>query len=433
MRVGTSPSWKYALVASALVTGACGDDHDHDHDPAPDAGRLDGGAQDGSAFDGAPDGGMIDASDAAAPDAPVGDGGGADAVTTDATGPDGGTPPARRLLVTMSDYETGGLGLVQRDGGVVVAAGPAPDQDAIPAWLGGTGVVLDRGLGQIRWLNVDSLETTAMLDLDPPGSSAPYASNPTAVVAVSPTKAYVVLQARPELVIVDPSRGTRTGSVDLSMFVRPGDMDGNVDASDAVLAGDRLYVALGNYWFDSSFAIRFEGSEIAVVDVTTDSVVDMDTTRRGVQGLPCGNNPWRGLFVVGDELWIGATGDSFMRDGAIERRSRRDGMRLGVVLDETTAGGEINGFARISERRVVVLVDRTLRAFDPVAGWGSASTLADGIDGFVARDGVLWAWRRMGDGAGLRRFDATSGTETTPHGMPLVVGTLPVYAAAIEP
>ena len=403
------------VLAAALAGAGCGDDEGR----GGDAGT---GGDAGIATDGGGDTGT-------SADAGTSDGGGV-----------GDCVPSR-LLITTSDFVTGGLGTLDlATGAVATASGDAPDQDSAPGLSGCTPVVLQRGLGSIRLLDTsDPLTGGRTVDVNPVGASGPYAANPQKALEIADDELWVVLGAVPSIAVVDPTAGGGgevVDRIDLSGLVRPGDMDGNIDASDAIRVGDRVYVALGNYWFDTDFAIHFEGSALAVLDATTRALVDVDPATDGVQLIElAGDNPWRGLWhdAATNTLVVGASGDSFALDGQLEVVDLETHASVGSVTTETMLGAEINGFGFASPNRLVVLAGSQVLAFDPTVDFGVPELLLDGADGMLLVDGVVWTWARMGDGAGLRAVDPDDGSDVTPGGGPIAVGTLPVNGAVASP
>jgi hypothetical protein len=393
----------------ALSATACGDD-----DAPADAGGMDAGVSDaGMPTDG-------------------GDGGGRDA------GEDGGIAPCElgHLLVTTTaaDFSSAGLGALAFAGGAVsVSPTPLDDTDAVPAEALCRGFVLARGRGEVRVMSAaDPLSVEHVIDVDPMGTApdALYASNPVAVVDAGMGRVYVVNQLRNALTIVDPSRDGAAavlGEIDLSARVKSEDMDGLVDASDAIRVGDRVYVALGHYWFDAMFSMHLAGSEVVVIDVASDEIVgSIDLT---------GDNPWRGLYhdAPTETIWVAATGDGFAPDGRIERIGTDPLETRGDIVTEAELEAEINGFAVISATRMLVLAGTTIVAFDPAKGPSVSETVASDVDGMLVHEGTLYAFSRSLGTLGLRTFDAASGTETTPAGGPITFGELPIFQMRAVP
>ncbi|RLB46566.1 MAG: hypothetical protein DRJ42_27385 [Deltaproteobacteria bacterium] len=321
---------------------------------------------------------------------------------------------------------------------------PAPtdlmDSDAVVAQAGCQGYVLERGRGMADVIDPAAPPTIMhAVDMNPAGTPVPYAINPQTVVAVGASRAYVIEAARNNITIIDPSvAGTAAviGEIDLSAYVKIDDEDGLVDAADAIVVGDRAYVALGNHWFDSDFAVHFEGSELAVIDTTTDTLVDVDSGTEGMQGIELmGDNPWRGLhhFDGTDTLWVGSTGDSFAIDGHIEEVDLVAMTSVGIVVTESDVAGEINGFGVISATRLVLLVGTDVMAIDPSVDFVAPTPFASEMDGMFEHQGTIWAWARGGTEPGLASFDGATGTETTPASGRANFGDLPISSVVPVP
>lgn len=395
------------LTCSLLWLCACGDDA---------VSRIDAGRPDS--------GGMRDDAGALRPDAGE----------SDAGGPDAGPLPScdpTRLLVTTSDYVTGRVGTVDLETfAVEVTSADSPDQDSLPDGAECSAFVLERALGRVRVVSDDPLAAGVTVDLND-GRTMIYSTNPTRVIAVSPTKAYALLQGRNEIAVFDPSAAApAVTTIDLSGFHDADDIDGVIDLLDALFVNGRLVVALGRYWFDDGFMIHFEGSLLVAIDVATDAVVDFDDATPGVQGIDLtGENPWRGLRLREDgTLLVGSAGDSFAIDGGIERVDLEMGMSLGFVLTEDDLGNELNGF--VPDGLDAFFVIKGLDLVHVAAGEPpEITTMRAGIDGLFANETTLFAWSRMTD-PGLRAYSLADGVELTPGGMPIEVGDLPIYGVA---
>lgn len=351
--------------------------------------------------------------------------------------------PSQTLLVTTSDFVAGETASVDvSNGAVTVSPSPAQDQDTLPAKAGCTPALLQRALGQLQLQEpLDVLSTALTVDLNPPGSSSSiYAANPQTLIEVSATKLYVILQASNQVLIVDPTQpasGAVQGTIDLSSFLDPDDTDGLVDQTGAIRVGDRVFVGLGNFWFDSSFAIQFEGSLLAVIDTATDALIDVDPNASGVQAIDLMfENPWRGMVVdeTRNRLLVGATGATFgVIDGGIEAIDLATLASTGGVLLETDLGAEISGLARVGQDSLAVRVGADLRAYalgDLVtpATAPSFDTWQAGVNGFVEYGEGLVTWT----GGTLQVFSG-SGLDITPGTNPIQVGTLPIYGVVAFP
>ena len=98
-------------------------------------------------------------------------------------------------------------------------------------------------------------------------------------------------------------------------------------------------------------------SVIAVVDVMTDQVVDVDANTAGVQGIVMtGKNP-AGAVQRGDKWFLSAVntfGD--LTDGGIEVIDLVNLRSEGVVLGETDLGGNLSSLAMVSDDEGYVVV-----------------------------------------------------------------------------
>jgi hypothetical protein len=311
------------------------------------------------------------------------------------------------------------------------------DTDTVPDLVGCAPALLERASGNLRVQDADDPFTTLRtIDLDPAGSTDPYVSNPMRAIGVTGTKAYVLLGGRSAIAVVDPTMegaGAVVREIDLSSRVKAGDMDGNVDVLDGILIGDRLYVALGHYWFDTDFAQQFEGSELVIVDMATDEItgsVDLN-----------GENPWRGLFhdPEAGTLLVGSMGvscfvvdGSCALDGVIEVVDLASDTVTGSVVAETDVSTVIRGFHPVSDTRLLLLTDSQVVAVDPTEDSPEITVVADGATGMLVHDGVVYVWDRT-DAGDLRMFDAADGTDLTPAAGPVAFGVLPINAVSPSP
>ncbi len=414
------------VLSVALGLAGCGDD----------ASPMDSGA-DGATPDGGMDAGDLDAgpTDAGDLDAAPTDAGDLDATTADA-GPVGCVPS--QVLAITSDYIAGAEGtLFDPMMGSSMSLGMLADQDTAPAFAGCRAYLLERSIGHL--IALDGVTTTVDVDLNESGVTDPYAANPQAVIAISDTEIWVPLSGRNVIVRVDPTLGAASavlGELDLSAYVDAADTDGLVEPTSALVLGDRVYLGLSRYYFDASYGIHFDaGSLIAVFDVGTAAPIDMDDSVTGIQGIPVGDNPWRGMAYDADsnQLWVGAAGDSFALDGAIEAIDLATGASAGALLTETTLGAELNGFAAVSPTRVYVLAGTDVVLWDSVTGAMPAAVVASNVSGMLLMGDTLFTWSRMGEGVGLHSFDAATGVETTPAAGATSFGAMPIAALAPVP
>lgn len=341
-------------------------------------------------------------------------------------GADAGSCRLDHLVVVASDFVTAELGALDLETGETTAAGaPLADQDTVAATVGCRGALLHRGQGTLALLSAgDPLETERTVDLNPAGAVGPYAVNPQRVVAAEGDRAWVVPQATNEVIAVDTAAGAVVARTDLSSHVAATDTDMLVDGTDAILVGETLWVALGRFWFDESFAIHFEGSLLVGVDAATGELGE---------AIPLlGDNPWRGMIHDREsgELWIGSAGDSFALDGGVERVDLATGASNGWLIEETTLGAELEGIAPGTSSRLNVLAGGSIRHVDPTSGELVGEPYATDVTGLVLHAGAVWAWGP----SGLRAFDAGAGADiSSAMGGPWTFGSLPIVSAAPAP
>lgn len=383
--------------------------------------------------------------DGGLPDGTVGDAG----MMTDAATPDGGGPtcePSRLLFTATENYVQVDLILFDPAAPDEPASGIslADESDAIVGRLGCEPIVLRReregesgGTIQVQ-SSEDPLTTLRALDLKP--TPATYV-NPQAVVRIRPEKAYVVPRELNVIQIVNPTRqGTAAviGSVDLSGFVQDDDADGLVEPTDAIRIGDRVYVALSNQYFNQAFQVQFTRSILAVIDVNTDALVDMDSETAGVQGIALqGNNPSRGLLhdSVGNRLLLGMGGAYAALDGGLEAIDLATGLSQGYLLRESDVG-ELGGMIAVSDRRAYLWLSPEYGA-NPVPGALRSLDLStfefgdrffQGAGGAVLLGDHLYAW----SGTTLARFIAATGQEDT-NGYPVEIGDKALQSGVAVP
>jgi hypothetical protein len=279
-----------ALVLSVLGTSACSGD---DNGAAPEVDAATPGVdasvpgEAGSGEDGA---------------APVESGAEAGPVVSN-DGGDGGDASGRSYaLFVGTDFVNAELSVVNLNPDSVAGRLPLVDQDSVPYASNGAGFVLESTAGQVIVLDhAQPWMATATIDINDTPDAGAFASNPHAIVLTTGSKAYVARYASNVLKIVDVASGTVTGSVDLSAFVAPDDPDGLVDVQDAAFDATtgRAYFLLQRInQFDYSgtapdyvAACLTSHGEIVGVDVSNDSVLDLNGAADGNAIVLLGDNP----------------------------------------------------------------------------------------------------------------------------------------------
>lgn len=182
------------------------------------------------------------------------------------------------VFVTTSDLQSGSTALLPSGADEVEINQLLIHADAAATYYEGRIYVVGR-------LGEDSI-----LVLDPEAIDVPVlqfsvgnGTNPQAIAFASPTRAYVSRFASTRLLIVNPADGTELGEIDLSAFA---DADGLPEMGPMVVVDDRLYVACprldaNNNWTPAAIGY------LAVIDMDTDALIDMDETWRECRESNC--------------------------------------------------------------------------------------------------------------------------------------------------
>lgn len=249
---------------------------------------------------------------------------------------------ANQAVMTTTDYATGGLSSLDLDTNTAVNDHLTIHSDAVVRTYRDKVYVLNRlGQDNVIVLNGDDLQTPLTQ------YSTGNGTNPHDIAFVSEEKAYISRYGRTHLLVVNPVTGDSLGTVDLSTFA---DADGLPETSQLAVHGGHLFAACHrldreNGWVPTEF------SAIAVVDVTSDQLVDVDPDAEGTQGIVMtGSNP-AGAALRGSRWYLSAVNTyTDLTDGGIEVIDLANLRSEGIVLDETTAGGNPGSLVMTSER-----------------------------------------------------------------------------------
>ncbi len=292
---------------------------------------------------------------------------------------------ANQAVMTTTDYTSGALSSL--DLGTNTAANDhlVIHSDAVVRVYRDKVYVLNR-LGQDNVIVLNRGDLATPLTQYSTGNG----SNPHDIAFVSEEKAYISLYERTQLLIVNPVTGDSLGSVDLSTFA---DADGLPETSQLALYGGHLFAACHrldreNGWVPTEF------SAIAVIDVTTDQLVDADPAAEGMQGIEMTSKNPAGAARRGSKWIVSAVNTySDLTDGGIEVIDLAAMRSEGIVLDEAAVGGNLSSLVMTSESDgYAVITDEnfvnTVKRLDLTAG--SVSQGLDGLSGgFVPGLGVF--------------------------------------------
>ncbi|MBI3768509.1 MAG: hypothetical protein HY271_08435 [Deltaproteobacteria bacterium] len=297
-------------------------------------------------------------------------------------GGSGGGPPATpppsgdalSVFVVTTDFDTGRYSVFPvGDPAAISRSLGEVHSDAVARTQGGLVYVVNRLGGD----NIQAIDPAA-------GWSTRWqcsvgnGTNPHDIVVVAPNKAYVTLYEKTTLAIVDPSvgpscNGFLRGTIDLGALA---DADGIPEMDQEAVVGNRLYVSLERL-NRRNFFQPTDASVLAVIDTTSDTLVDADPTTSAVDGIRlAGTNPFAeshhltvepatGAILVGSVGSFGVIGD-----GGVERVNTHTNRSEGFLVTESDLGANITDFVLVDAHRAYALlldlasINRLVR-FDP--------------------------------------------------------------------
>ncbi len=316
------------------------------------------------------------------------------------------------LFVLTTDFSTGST--------AYLAAGAAEAEvnllgihsDAVGHYHDGRVYIVNR-LGQDNILVLDETDLRTPLVQFSVGNGA----NPHDIEVVAPDKAYVTRYDVASLLIVDPRDGAELGEIDLGAFA---DDDGLAEVSQIVRVGERLYLTCQRLDRDGGWGPA-DVSYLIVVDLGTDTLVDVDPETEGVQGIALGAANPNSLAVAGERIAVGVVVNFGDRAGGVEIVDTATNRSLGVAVSEQDLGGDITTMILVDGNRgYAVVADEnfvnSVRPFDLSSGavgppleetsGGFIPSLAVDGDRLIVADRGSWD---DPDAAGLKLYDAATG------------------------
>jgi FlgD Ig-like domain len=275
-------------------------------------------------------------------------------------------------------------------------------------------------LGRLGCDHVQVIDGTTFATLDQ--WSTGNGTNPQDIEVVSPTKAYISLYERDYVLIVNPQTGATLGSVSLATFA---DADGLPEAADMALVGDRLFVALQRLDRPGGY-VASNPSYVAVIDCTTDQLIDVDPQAPGVQAIVLsGRNPFSDLTLdpVRQKLYVAEAGNFGVLDGGVEFIDPVTLHAEGLFVTESALGGDLNavrlwtdctGYAIVNDASFRTKLVRFDRCGGTALGtsWQSAGFDLCDVEIDFERAHVLITDRDLVT-PGVRIFAAGSGNQIT--------------------
>ena len=321
---------------------------------------------------------------------------------------------ADRVVVTTSDFSSGSLASLDlgADQATVNILNIHSDADA-RTYQGDVYVVNREGQDNI--LVLDSADLSTPLRQFSVGNG----TNPHDIVFTTATRAYVSRRASTHLLIVNPATGDSLGSVDLSFSA---DEDGLPEMKFLTQYENRLYVTCQRL-DRNAFSAPTDRSEVVVIDLETDTVLDVDNVMDGVQAIVLqAKNPFGGQVRIADRLFISCVGDfNDLTDGGIEVVNLKSNTTEGIQLSEGELGGNVGALAMVSQEVGFVVVSdasfaNALKTFN-LATDGLPATISGVSGGYIVSMGIASDRLYVSDqgtfgdsNAGLLVFDITDHT-----------------------
>jgi hypothetical protein len=331
--------------------------------------------------------------------------------------------PATGVLVITTDYQTGAYSTVSLNGATVAQDVDFIHSDAVCHVdnVTGTPFVLQRlGADAVDVLNSTNFAIAKEFSVEP-------SSNPHDIELITADKAYVTRFGSPLILIVNPTTGAHTGTVDLSALA---DADGIPEISGMVNMKGKLYVTVSRLDRDNGWE-PVGDSCIVFIDAATGQVE--------------GNVKVQGTNIVGQPEWsealskfvisqVGSYGT--LNDGGVQLLDPATNTLGAFIITEATLGGSLNKVVCATETKCFAIIgvagdsgsNTHLVEFNPQTGTVTG-TLASGA-GWVYGDILLnddntelWLADRTAEASGLRIFNVATSTEKTTA--PINVGLPP--------
>ncbi len=316
------------------------------------------------------------------------------------------------LFVITTDFSTGSTAFLAANATETEVNLLGIHSDAVGHYHDGRVYIVNR-LGQDNILVLDAMDLRTPLTQFSVGNGA----NPHDIEIVAPDKAYVTRYDTASLLIVNPQDGTELGQIDLSAFA---DADGLPEVSQIVRVGDRLYLSCQRLDRNGGWGPT-DISYLIVVDLATDTLVDIDPDAEGVQGIPLSVANPNSMAVVGEQIAVGVVVNFGDRAGGVEVVDTAANRSLGLAVSEENLGGDITSMVLVDQNRgYAVVADEnfanSVRPFELSSGAVGAplENISGGFISSLAVDGDRLIVADRGSfsdpaSAGLKFYDAGTG------------------------
>ena len=316
------------------------------------------------------------------------------------------------LLVITTDFSTGSTAFLAANAAEAEVNLLGIHSDAVGHYHDGRVYIVNRW-GQDNILVLDAMDLRTPLTQFSVGNGA----NPHDIEIVAPDKAYVTRYDTASLLIVNPQDGAELGEIDLSAFA---DADGLPEVSQIVRVGDRLYLSCQRLDRNGGWGPA-DISYLIVVDLATDTLVDVDSDAEGVQGIALSVANPNSMAVVGERIAVGVVANFGDRAGGVEIVDTATNRSLGLAVSEEDLGGDITSMVLVDQSRgYAVVADEnfanSVRPFELSSGAVGAplENISGGFIPSLAVDGDRLIVADRGSfadpaSAGLKFYDAGTG------------------------
>ena len=316
------------------------------------------------------------------------------------------------LFVITTDFSTGSTAFLTANAVEAEVNLLGIHSDAVGHYHDGRVYIVNR-LGQDNILVLDAMDLRTPLTQFSVGNGA----NPHDIEIVAPDKAYVTRYDTESLLIVNPQDGAELGEIDLSAFA---DADGLPEVSQIVRVGDRLYLSCQRLDRNGGWGPA-DVSYLIVVDLATDTLVDVDLDAEGVQGIALSAANPNSMAVIGEQIAVGVVVGFGDRSGGVEIVDTATNRSLGLAVSEEDLGGDITSMVLVDQNRgYAVVADEnfanSVRPFELSSGTVGAplENISGGFIPSLAVDGDRLIVADRGSfadpaSAGLKFYDAATG------------------------
>ncbi|MYC73971.1 MAG: hypothetical protein F4X17_25000, partial [Gemmatimonadetes bacterium] len=316
------------------------------------------------------------------------------------------------LFVITTDFSTGSTAFLAANAAEAEVNLLGIHSDAVGYYHDGRVYIVNR-LGQDNILVLDAMDLRTPLTQFSVGNGA----NPHDIEIVAPDKAYVTRYDAASLLIVNPQNGAELGQIDLSAFA---DADGLPEVSQIVRVGDRLYLSCQRLDRDGGWG-PVDVSYLIVVDIATDTLVDVDPDAEGVQGIALSVANPNSMAVIDEQIAVGVVVGFGDRAGGVEIVDTATNRSLGLAVSEGDLGGDITSMVLVDQNRgYAVVADEnfanSVRPFDLSSGAVDAplENISGGFIPSLAVDGDRLIVADRGSfsdpaSAGLKFYDVATG------------------------